>query len=161
MLRNFIVFVGLLVSIATFGQTANDTISQLKVDGVNTFQCGGKTLTATQLTDMLNSDEVAARYLKSAKASGGFASVLAYAGGFCIGYPLGAAIGGGEVSWGMVGIGCGLVAIALPIASSSGKKLKMAINAYNHSPKDSGYRKNDYDLKLAFNSNGLGLILRF
>lgn len=49
------------------------------------------------------------------------ANVLAFSGGALIGWPLGAAIGGGDPEWYLAGIGAGLVAIAIPL-DIAGKK---------------------------------------
>lgn len=68
---------------------------------------------------------------KSARTSNAFSTILSYAGGFLIGWPIGTAIGGGKPEWALAGIGGGLVALAIPLAISSNKKMKKAVHLYN------------------------------
>jgi hypothetical protein len=44
------------------------------------------------------------------------AYILAYSGGFMVGYTLGTAIAGGDPNWGVAGIGAGLIVVAVPLS---------------------------------------------
>ena len=107
----------------------------------------------------MQNNAVAMGYLKSAKGNSGFATVLGYAGGFLIGYPIGTAIGGGKPNWMLAAVGCGLIVIDIPIVSSANKKVRKAVNAYNHEETTSRIEK--YDIRLGMNQNGMGLAFRF
>jgi len=125
----------------------------------NKYTLNNEVLTLTKMEVIMQDNTVAMEYLKSAKGSSGFANVLAYAGGFMIGYPLGTALGGGKPNWTLAAIGCGLIVIDIPIVSSANKKLRKAVNAYNQTGTLSRVEK--YYFKLGINQNGMGLALRF
>ena len=111
------------------------------------------------MATIMQDNAVAMGYLNTAKGNAGFATVLSYAGGFLIGYPIGTAIGGGKPNWVLAAVGCGLLVIDIPIIGSSNKSLRKAVNAYNHNEMAS--RVNKYDIRLGMNQNGLGLAFRF
>jgi len=125
----------------------------------NKYTLNNEVLTLNKMEVIMQNNTVATEYLKSAKGNTVFAYVLAYAGGFMIGYPLGTAIGGGQPNWTLAAIGCGLIAIDIPIISSGNKKVRNAVNAYNQTGKLSRVEK--YNIKLGINQNGMGLALRF
>lgn len=125
----------------------------------NKYTLNNQVLTLDKMTKMMENNTVATQYLKSAKGTSGLANILAYAGGFLIGYPLGTAIGGGKPNWTLLAVGCGLIVIDIPIVSSANKNLKKAVNAYNHGEKLSRVEK--YDIRLGMTQNGIGLALRF
>ena len=137
----------------------NDTIQFAKGAGGNTYIYNNQVLTLDKLGTMMQDNAIATGYFKKAKGNSGFANVLGYAGGFLIGYSLGTAIGGGEVNWSVVGVGCGLIVIAIPVVSSANKNLKNAVNAYNHGNRTSCI--DTFDLLLGVNQSGLGLAIRF
>jgi|ERR1035437_794169 hypothetical protein len=125
----------------------------------NKYMLNTEVLTLTRLEVIMQNNTVASDYLRSAKVTSGFANVLAYAGGFLIGYPIGTAIGGGQPNWTLAAIGCGLIVIDIPFISSANKNLKKAVKAYNLTGTAS--RSEKYELKLGMNQNGMGLALRF
>jgi len=144
--------------IATQSQVTPMVKDTIQYSG-NNYSFRNEVLTLNKMEGMMQNNTVATEYLKSAKGSSGFANVLAYAGGFLIGYPLGTAIGGGKPNWTLAAIGCGLIVIDLPIISSANKNLKKAVKAYNLVETLSRVEK--YELKLGMNQNGMGLALRF
>jgi hypothetical protein len=99
--------------------------------------------------------------MNKAKTSGTFATVLGYAGGFLIGWPIGTAIGGGKANWGLAGIGAGILAIAFPVASGADKKTKQAVELYNASLNPTSYFQSKPELNVVANANGIGLAMRF
>lgn len=127
----------------------------------NKIMYQGTVLTNAQLKDILKVSPMAYQEYQSSRGSFGIASVLSYAGGFLIGWPLGTAVGGGEPQWAMAGIGAGLVALAIPIANASKNKTIKAINIYNSDLQQPVSRNSAYDLKMGFTANGMGLRLRF
>jgi hypothetical protein len=60
-----------------------------------------------------------------------FSAILSGAGGFLIGLQLANEIIGGEANWAMMAVGGGLIAISIPIKSSSNKLTIKAVDAYN------------------------------
>lgn len=157
---SLILVLQLIAFTALLAQTPNQPIEVNKIKGGHSYTQDGKALTYPQLITVMQSNEEAVKQVKTAKTNGSVAMVMAGAGGFCIGWPLGTALGGGEPSWGMLGVGVVLVAIALPLAAKSDKQVKAAVDNYNLGLSTGWYYPKP-TLELAPTSNGFGLVLRF
>ncbi len=88
------------------------------------------------------------------------AMIFSYAGVFMVGWPLGAAIGGGEPNWAMAGIGAGLIVVAIPISQNFNKKAKHAVETYHGGLQTSSFWDKN-ELKISMTGNGIGLTLNF
>ncbi len=108
-----------------------DSIEIRKAFGGYQLYHEGKQLKSKELKDLLKPNEQAYKQFKSSRSSNTIATVLGYAGGFMIGWPLGTAIGGGKPNWILAGVGAGLVAVAIPISIGSNRKLKRSVGIYN------------------------------
>ncbi|WP_207431493.1 hypothetical protein [Sabulibacter ruber] len=148
----------LLTCVQVFAQSVSDTI-EVKKGFSTVFRQNGRNLTPKQLLDITQSNPEAYKEMKIAKGKAGVANVLGYAGGFLVGWPIGAAIGGGEPNWALAGIGAGLIGVAIPFATSFSKHTQNAARIYNSGLTQTGM--NHFDLKLGFTGNGLGLNLKF
>lgn len=76
-----------------------------------------------------------------------------------IGWPLGAAIAGGDPNWTLAAIGGGLVVVAIPFSVAYTKNAKRAVELYN-----SGLANQDIsciDFQFGITGNGLGLKITF
>lgn len=124
------------------------------------YMYNNRVLDLGSLETILSSNTAAYEMLRKAKSSSVIISILSYTGGFLIGYPLGTMLRGDNPNWTMALIGCGLIAIDLPIVASAEKKLLNAVKIYN-----SGiYREpisQKMNLKFGLNQNGLALVLKF
>ena len=78
-----------------FGQTATDPILAKKVLGGYQYSQGGQILSMNQLVNTMKPNEQAYQLVKSGQTTQTVAMVFSAAGGFMIGWPLGAAIAGG------------------------------------------------------------------
>jgi hypothetical protein len=119
----------------------------------------GQILTRKEFVELLKTNDEAFKKYKSSKASGKISNWLAFIGGYCIGWPIGTAIGGGEPEWGLVAVGGGILVAAIPIAMISNDLFKEAVTIYNN-----GISKNhqsNKELKIGFTGNGIKLCLRF
>ena len=132
-----------------------------KVGGGHKFTQNGVVLTIDNLSSKVASNEESLRLINKAKSSATFATILGYAGGGLIGWPIGTAIGGGKANWGIAGIGAGLLAIAFPIAGGADKKAKQAVELYNASLNPTSYFQSKPELNVVANANGIGLSMRF
>jgi hypothetical protein len=132
-----------------------------KVGGGHKFSQNGQVLTIDNLSSKLASNEEALRLINKAKSSATFVTILGYAGGGLIGYPLGTAIAGGKANWGIAGVGAGLLAIAFPIAAGADKKTKQAVELYNASLNPTSYFLSKSELNVVANANGVGLSISF
>lgn len=142
------------------GQSVQDPIVVEKVSNNYVFSQNGQRLSMSQLVLVLKPNEMAYAQIKSAKSSYGFAQVLAYAGGFMVGYPLGTALGGGEPNWTMAGIGAGLIVVAIPLSKGASNKAKQAVDMYNEGLPPSVVSPT-LQLNLSMTGSGLGLTLNF
>lgn len=143
-----------------FGQTASDSITMKKVFGGYQFYQGERLLKMSDLTITMVLNNEAYKQIKSARSAYTMASILSYAGGFLVGWPLGTAIGGGEPNWTLAGIGAGLIVVSIPIAQSFNKKAKQAVDTYNGGLQTSSFWDKN-ELNLSLTGNGIGLTLNF
>lgn len=132
-----------------------------KVGGGHKFSQNGVVLTMDNISSKVASNEESLRLINKAKSSATFATILGYAGGGLIGWPLGTAIAGGKANWGIAGIGAGLLAIAFPIAGGADKKTKQAVELYNASLNPTSYFHSKPELNVVANANGIGLSMSF
>jgi hypothetical protein len=132
-----------------------------KVGGGHKFSQNGQVLTIDNLSSKLASNEEALRLINKAKSSATFVTILGYAGGGLIGYPLGTAIAGGKANWGIAGVGAGLLAIAFPIAAGADKKTKQAVELYNASLNPTSYLNAKPEINFVANANGIGFAMSF
>jgi len=144
----------------TYGQTSTDSIYVKKVFGGYQFYQGDKKLDINQLVTTLETNDLAYQQIKSAKTKHTIATIMGGVGGFLIGWPIGAALGGGEPNWTMAGIGGGIIVVSIPIVKSCNKKAIQAVETYNSGLRTSSFWDKN-KLKLSLTENGIGLTLNF
>jgi len=138
-----------------------DTIEIFKLNGGRVqYKYKGENLTYDRLKFIVQNNALASNYLQKAHSTSGLLSVMGYAGGFLIGYPLGTLIGGGKPNWTLAGIGCGILLVAIPISSSANNNVRKAISTFN-SQKTLSQTNVYYDLSLGISQNGFGIYLKF
>lgn len=162
----------LLILLVLFGMTLHaqennagpralsDTIQVRKRGGGYPFYLGEKKLTNNGLKRTLSPNVQASGELRSARFSATMASVLGYAGGFMVGWPLGTALAGGKPVWALAGAGAGLIAVSIPFGISANKKARKAVGTYNAGLLQGAFR-NKGELYLTAMGNGVGLALSF
>lgn len=107
-------------------------ITYSKGFGKHKFYVEGDMRTYDQVLGLMEDDSVAYGLMTKAKTLNTGANVFGAVGGALIGWPLGAALAGNDPSWGLFGIGVGLIAVAaIPMSISSSKREKKAIAIYN------------------------------
>ncbi len=152
-----------LLSVAysfTYGQASTDSISMKKVFGGYQFYQGEQRLNMNQLVKTMTPNDQAYQQVKSAQSTYTLATVIGGVGGFMVGWPIGAALGGGEPNWTIAGIGAGLIVVSIPISQSFNKKVKQAVGTYNGGLQTSSFWDKN-ELKLSLTGNGMGLTLNF
>ena len=162
MKRIVVILTLLTVSLSfAFGQTETDSISVKKVFGGYQFYQGENRLNVKQLVNTMKPNEDAYTQIKSAQSSYTMASIVSFAGGFMIGWQLGAAVGGGDPNWAMAGIGAGLIVVTIPISQKFNKQAKQAVETYNQGLQQTSSFWDKSELRFSMTGNGLGLTLRF
>ncbi len=123
------------------------------------FLQNGKKLAPKQLLEITKSNPEAYREMKIAKSNYDIGSVIGFAGGFMVGWPLGTAIAGGEANWTVAGIGAGLILVSIPFSTKYSKHAKNAVEIYNDG------LKTPTNSKVAFNfgvtRSGIGITMNF
>src|SRR5687768_322902 len=112
-------------------KTSSDSILIIKKFGGYQFYKNDRQLNMNQLQAVLEVNNEAYKDIKSARSATTFSSILGYAGGFLIGWPIGTAMGGGKPKWAMAAVGAGLTAISIPLSISAKKKARSAVSKYN------------------------------
>ena len=143
-----------------FGQNPSDTIFMKKVFGGYKFIYGEKNLNMSKLVKTMEPNQQAYQQIKSAQSTYTFASILGFAGGFMIGWPLGTAIAGGEPNWVLAGIGAGLVIVTIPISQKFNKQARTAVTTFNEGAKTSSFWDKT-DLRFGFTGNGVGFTMNY
>jgi hypothetical protein len=161
MKRIAIIMTLLSVSLSfTLGQNITDSISIKKVFGGYSFYQGEKRLNMNQLVNTMKPNGQAYLQITTAKSTYTFASIVGFAGGFLIGWPIGTAIAGGEPDWTLAAVGAGLIVASIPISQKYNKQAIQAVDTYNGGLKSTSLIiKNE--LRLSMTRTGAGLTLRF
>lgn len=139
--------------------TTSDSIMSEKKGAGYRYYLKGKVLSLEQLSVTLKSNPQAYVKIEKAKGSKSFANILAYAGGFMIGFPIGTAIAGGKPNWTLAGIGEGCILIMIPVLHSAENQTKQAVDIYNGGLKSTAIIRKD--LRFGLTNNGIGLYIRF
>ena len=136
-------------------------IEMTKVFGGYKFTQNGKNLKMGSLVKSMESNQQAYEIIKKAQSNNTVASIIGLAGGGLIGWQIGTAVSGGNANWTLGGIGAGLIAIGIPIASSANKKAKKAVELYNSSLTSTSYYEFNPEYNIIVNANGIGLTMTF
>ncbi len=139
-------------------QSSADSIEVKKAWGT-VFKQHGKLLTPRKLLDITHSNPEAYKEMKIAKSNYDIGSVIGFAGGFLVGFPLGTALAGGEANWTLAGIGAGLIGVSIPFTAAYNKHAKNAVQYYNQGLQHAGM--NPVNLKLGLTGSGLCLKMTF
>ena len=151
-----------MISLSVFSQRSNnDSIKKVNHGIFHFYENNGHILTYGKMTRLMKGNVEATSYLNKAKTLNAVSLLPGVGGGFCVAYPLAKALIGQQANWTQFAIGCGLIAVYVPIVISTTKNVKMAVDAYNKNNVISGNAENKFDLRLGFNQNGLGLTFGF
>lgn len=125
------------------------------------FYQNGESIKMKQLMKIVENNTSSYELIRKARTEKTFAWILGNSGSALVGFSIGNALGGGNDSWTIAGIGAGLIGVAVPLAISGNKKAKKGVEAYNSSlDTTSQYNfKPTYTLKT--NAYGIGLVIRF
>jgi hypothetical protein len=155
-MKHFLLIVILFAS--AFSTHAQHSTDSIEIKRAGLFFQNGKRLSVKQLVKITETSTEANREMKAARANSDVASLFGFAGGFLIGYPLGAALTGREANWTMAAIGAGLAVVSIPFNSAYKKRALQAVDIYNESLRQTGSRTT---MKLGLASNGLRVKIIF
>ena len=158
-MRNTILTLTFAFATITFCNAQN--IEMEKVFGGYKYTQNGNQMTMKDLVKTMESNKQAFDLIKKAQSNTTLASIIGFAGGGLIGWPIGTAAGGGDANWTLAGIGAGLIAIGIPISSSANKKAKQAVEIYNSSLNTVSFHEFKPEFTVIANGNGFGLSIKF
>jgi hypothetical protein len=154
------IIVGFLLTVFfnLYGQNQPDSITVKNRLGP-VFQQNGKNLTPGKLLTITKSNQEAYSEMKIANNNYLASMVFQLPGGFLIGYPIGAALAGGDPNWTLAAIGAGLVVVSIPFISAYNKHAKNAVSIFNKGLKYSSMVRPDFKLGITY--NGIGIRISF
>ena len=151
----------LLLILFSQGLRAQDYLS----DSITTpnkghiFYQKGQWLGTKQLLELTKPYPEAYSEMLKAKADKDAATIIGLIGGFMVGWPIGAALAGGDPNWTIALIGGGAVLVSIPISNGYRKHALEATEIYNREAFKQASRKNTWEFRAG--SQGIGLLLRF
>ncbi|MEL7148240.1 MAG: hypothetical protein AAFO69_17835 [Bacteroidota bacterium] len=151
----------LIILLSSYGFASAQRIETTKMPGSYKFSQDGKTVNMPQLKEIMASNVAATEYLKKAQSGNTFATVVAGIGGGFVGFPLGIALAGGKMSWGLFGTGVGIIALSIPIISKANKNTLKAVEVYNASLGNTSSHHYRPQLKFVTDHYGIGLAVSF
>ncbi|MBD0403019.1 hypothetical protein [Flammeovirga sp. EKP202] len=128
-MKSLLLTITLILTALTFSHAQR--IEAEKKFGGYKFTQNGEYVTMKVLVQTMESNKEAYLLMKQARSNNILAGILGGAGGFMVGWTLGGAVGGGEPTWALAGVGAGLIVTSIPIATSANKKAKKAVDLYN------------------------------
>lgn len=149
-------------SYALYGQTNADTIS---ISGGTAWEKmkyyqHGELISAKQVRTVIEGNEIAYAQFKKGQNNVVLGNVLAFTGGFLVGFQLGSAMAGGEANAGLLLAGGALIGVGIPINTNGMKQIKQSVDTYNNSITGTTSR-NPVRLNFGLSANGVGLVLNF
>ncbi len=151
----------LVLIITSFSLINAQKIDIEKVFGGFKYTQNEELISIGDLVTIMDNNTEALDILKKGRTNRSFAGVLGFAGGALIGWPIGTSLGGGDANWTLAGIGAGLVAISIPIATKSNKKINQAVELYNASLNGTSYNGFNPEFNVIANANGVGFSMNF
>lgn len=141
-------------------QLTRDSILMNKTFGGYQFYQGNTRLTMSQLVNIMKPNEQAWQLAKKAQSTNTLGTIIGFAGGALVGWPVGTALAGGDPEWVLAGIGAGLVVVAIPLSRKVNKQIKQAVDVYNTPFRESSFW-DKRELKFSVTGNGVGFVLNF
>ena len=161
MTKSIVLIFTLIISLSVCSQSNNDSIKNVNPGIFHYYVYNHLILTYAKMSTLMKGNVEASNYLNKAKTLNTLSLLPGIGGGFCVAYPIAKALGGQKANWTQFAIGCGLIAVYIPIVISTNKNVKKAVDAYNKNKVISGNNVNNYDLRLGLSQNGLGLTVKF
>src|SRR5215203_1221872 len=141
---NITLLLFLFISFGLSAQNISDTIEINRESGIEFYQ-NGKKLTPRDLMKITSVNTEAYNEMIIAKRNKAIGEGIGIAGGLLIGWTIGTALTGEEVSWELAGIGACLIVIRFPFINSYSNHAMKAAELYNNGLKHTG--RNSFELQ--------------
>jgi hypothetical protein len=160
-MRIAILFMLLLTGMQGFSQAKKDEIDFVKNFWGYKFYQNGTPYNAGGIQRVMESNTQAHNLMKQARGSNTVAGVIGFFGGALMGWPVGAALAGEDMDWGIFAAGAGLTAVSIPFSISGVKKMKKAVETWNSSLAMKEIQKNNFVYELKVSPGKVGLTVSF
>lgn len=150
----------LLLVFCTFNtqaQNLNDTI-KIKKDIGNIYIYDGKKLKPKQMLSLMEPNPLAYKEMKRAKTNYDVGAVFGFAGGFLVGWSLGALLADKEIDWRISVAGAGLIGISIPFSIGQARHTKRAVKIFNDGRKA---RTSSIQFMINGSNNKIGIVANF
>lgn len=148
-----------LFSLCLYSQHANDSITTGKSFLSTVYKKKEKILTPNEMLLIMNEYPQAYDMMQQAKNNYDAAMITSIIGGFCMGFPIGTRLAGGEFSWPLFIVGTGFTIASIPLSSGYHKHARDAVKIYNN--KIVSDQVSMVALKIGAINNGFGFIVIF
>lgn len=126
-IRLIVIFCLSFCSSINYGQK----IEIYKTFGGYRFERDSVSISPKMVLEAMKDNQQAYSDFKKAKANLDASSILGFAGGLLIGFPIGTAIAGGDPEWGLAAGGVGLILVAIPFNAAFKNHALNALDTYN------------------------------
>lgn len=157
MLKTILTLLCALLILNSQAQNASDTIKIRKEMG-RVYIYNGMKLKPKHLLSIMEPNPAAYSEMKRAKTNYDVGSVFGFAGGFLVGWSIGAIITGGEVDWRIAGAGAALIGASIPFSIGQTKHTKKAVKMFNNYKKST---TSSIQLKMNVAINKVGIVANF
>ncbi|WP_192823544.1 hypothetical protein [Rufibacter sp. LB8] len=156
----------LAVLLVTFSDASAQTLSKEPLSVRSTFGSvmvtqGDKTLNLNEASQAFASHEPALQEFRKAKTNNTWATIMGGIGGALVGWPVGAALAGGEANWTLAGVGAGFIGISIPFTVKANKQTRNAVNLYNTAAASTLVKPAKIQYQFKATGTGLGFALNF
>ncbi len=103
----------------------------LPIDTEHGYRQRGEPLDQEDMMDKLSEDPAASSHVTRSRVLAVVSRVLAGAGGFMIGWPLGEDLRGDDPNWSLAYAGAGVVVVSIPVVFWSVDSMNRAVDAHN------------------------------
>jgi uncharacterized membrane protein YfcA len=125
-------FILIVLSINLYSQDEKKLMMSKDFWGYKFYE-EGNLISKQQVMKLLQSNPEAIKIFKEGNANLAPASILGFAGGFMIGWPIGQSLGGKkDPNWGLAAGGLGLVIVGAVFEKSFKKKVNQSFDVYNN-----------------------------
>ena len=146
------------ISHISLAQSPEEIIVQKKGLGFAYYQ-NGRQIGKNELLHILDGNPAARQELRKGYRNAWPATVLTYAGGLLLSYPMGKQLAGGHPNWLVSGAGAGLLTFSIPFVGAKMKREHQAIYVYNGGTYYAA--KPRTDLRLGYGYNRATVALAF
>jgi len=160
-MRITILFILLFTGVQGFSQAKQGEIDFVKSFWGYKFYYNGIPYSAGQIQGIMVTKPEAQKLMKQARGTNTVAGILGFFGGAMMGWPVGGAIAGEDMDWGMFAAGVGVTAVGIPFSISAARKMKKSVEIWNSSLAMKVIQKNNFAYDLKVSPGRVGLTVSF